>query len=162
LDITKIEDIEFPLEKGSAKKPRKNNIDSSLLGEKSKNRNIYHYLRDFNKVGNVEITDRQKAILYELESMGLRKRPSHAYLGHLHHISESTIKRELKLLQELNVINWDRYNNATNWYFLNEVLIEHESKKSLSEWQSRNQSELDDQDFISRYPEWRIDRSKKI
>jgi hypothetical protein len=159
VDITKFENIEFPQEKGAFKKSNKKNIDSSLTNKKSKNLNIYHFLRDFNKVGDVEITDRQKAILYELESMGSKKKPSHGYLAHINNVSDSTIKRELKLLQELTVIRWDRYTNAANWYYLNEKLIEKESKRSLIEWQSRNQSELDDEEFAGRYPEWKIDRS---
>jgi hypothetical protein len=129
--------------------------------KKSEYRNIYHLLRDFYKVGEVCLTDRQRSILYELESIGKKKTPSHAYLAVINNTSESSIKRDLNALKALNVITWERYSNQTNWYYLNEELIAEQSGKLLKIWKSRYEDSEDDDVFINKHLDWKLDRPKQ-
>ena len=136
-------------------------VRTKKLSKKSEYRNIYHLLRDFYKVGEVCITDRQRSILFELESMGTKKIPSHAYLAAINNTSESSIKRDLNTLKTLDVIKWERYSNQTNWYYLNEELIAEQSEKLLRIWKSRYEVSEDDDVFINKHLNWKLDRSKQ-
>ena len=162
MDLTKTDDFVKVLNEPEVHNPvKKKTIDKTKEPRrKSENRNIYHLLRDFYKVGDVCITDRQRSILYELESIGTKKTPSHAYLAMINNVSESTIKRDLKELQALGVIKWERYSNLTNWYYLNEELIAEQSKKLLKIWQSRKDVS-DDDVFINMHLDWKLDRSQQ-
>jgi hypothetical protein len=134
-------------------------VKAKKPSKKSGYRNIYHLLRDFYKVDDVCITDRQRSILYELESMGAKKVPSHAYLAAINNTSESSIKRDLNKLKDLGVIKWERYNRLTNWYYLNEELIAEQSEKLLRIWKSRYEVSEDDDVFINKHLDWKIDQN---
>jgi predicted transcriptional regulator len=80
-------------------------------------------------------------------------------LAAINNTSESSIKRDLNKLKDLGVIKWERYNRLTNWYYLNEELIAEQSEKLLRIWKSRYEVSEDDDVFINKHLDWKIDQN---
>jgi len=151
MDITKIENIEFPQEKGDLKKSKRN-IDSALVNEDSKNLNIYHLIRDLEVFNEYQLTTLDKLILYTLESRGEQKRPSHAELAWNCRSKVRTIQRHLNQLRNIGILHWETELNAPNWYYLNNDDIELEVLKTrIKRQEQKTKEKLDKSKF---QPNW--------